>query len=183
MEKHLITVADKDPAVAYDIVQDLTNRMRVNPDFAEREKAAPATNDRMEVELDTHIVDGLRHFMNYHKTCGTIPLEQRNALDTVQVAACFADPKNLSTSMISQPLGVRWEAMEKSRECAGSLQKNETKFCSLEIKVRMDCYRDEAALSIDAIYHSEEGSWVDNESKRIYKIKNPATSMVESHPA
>jgi hypothetical protein len=44
--------------------------------------------------------------MDYHKTSGTIPLEQRNALDSVQVAACFADPKNLSTKMISQRLGV-----------------------------------------------------------------------------
>jgi hypothetical protein len=43
MEKHLITVADQDPVVAYDIVQNLTNRMRGNPDFAEREKAAPAS--------------------------------------------------------------------------------------------------------------------------------------------
>jgi hypothetical protein len=58
MEKHLITVSNKDPAVAYDIVQNLTNCMRVNPDFAEREKAAAATNI-MEVELDTHIADGL----------------------------------------------------------------------------------------------------------------------------
>jgi hypothetical protein len=58
MEKHLIAVSDKDPAVAYDIVQNLTNHMQVNPDFAEREKAAATTNT-MEVELDTHIVDGL----------------------------------------------------------------------------------------------------------------------------
>jgi hypothetical protein len=34
----------------------------------------------------------------------------------------------------------------------------------------------EAALCIDAFYHSEEGSRVDNESKRIYKIKDPATT-------
>jgi hypothetical protein len=30
MEKHLITASDKSPAVAYDIVQNLTNRMQVN---------------------------------------------------------------------------------------------------------------------------------------------------------
>jgi hypothetical protein len=52
-----------------------------------------------------------------------IPLEQRNALDAVQVAACFADPKNLSTSMISQGLRVQWETMEKSRECAENEEK------------------------------------------------------------
>jgi hypothetical protein len=66
------------------------------------------------------------------------------------------------------------------------MKKNETKFCSLSVdrKVQMDCYtRDEAALCVDEFCHSEDGSRVDTESKRIYKIKNPATSMVESHPA
>jgi hypothetical protein len=53
-----------------------------------KEKKAAA-----EVEFDTNIVDGLQHFMDYHKTCGTVPLEQRNALDSVQVTTCFADPK------------------------------------------------------------------------------------------
>jgi hypothetical protein len=137
----------------------------------------------MEVELDTHIVDGLRHFMDYHKTSGTIPLEQRNALDSVQVAACFADPKNLSTKMISQRLGVRWETMEKSRQYAVTTQESEKKFSFVERKVRKDCYRDEAALCVDVFCHSEEGSRVDTESKRVYKIKNPATCTVESHPA
>jgi hypothetical protein len=121
--------------------------------------------------------------MDHHQTRGTIPLEQRNALDAVQVAACFADPKNLSMSIISQRLGVRWETMEKSRECAETMKKHETKFCSVERKVRMDCYRGEAALCVDEFCHSEDGSRVDTESKRIYKIKNPATSMIESHPA
>jgi hypothetical protein len=44
--------------------------------------------------------------MDYHKTCETIPLEQCNPLDSLQLAACFADPKNLSTKVILQWLGV-----------------------------------------------------------------------------
>jgi hypothetical protein len=64
------------------------------------------------------------------------------------------------------------------------MQKNETKFSSTERKVPKDSYRDGNALCVDAFCHSEEGSRVDTESKRIYKIKNPATtSMAESHSA
>jgi hypothetical protein len=73
--------------------------------------------------------------------------------------------------------------MEKSRERAKAMQENEMKFCSIKRKVRKDCYRDEAALCVDAFCHSEEGSRVDTESKRVYKIFYPATSMFESHPA
>jgi hypothetical protein len=151
--------------------------MQVNPDHAEREKAAA------EVELDTNIVDGLQHSMDYDKTSGTIPLEQRNALDSVQVATCFADPKNLSTYMILQWLEVQFETIEKAREYAETMQENEAKFSFIERKVWKDCYRDEAALCVEAFCYSEEGSRVDTESKRVNKIKNPATSMVESHPA
>jgi hypothetical protein len=65
------------------------------------------------------------------------------------------------------------------------MQQNKSKFCSSEQKVWKDCYGDEAALCVDAFCHSEshseEGSRVATESK-IYKIKNPETSMVESHP-
>jgi hypothetical protein len=76
MEKHLITeLVDKDPAVAYDIIQNLTNHMRVNPNFAQRAKAAPATNKEMEIEVNVYVIDGLRHLMDFHKTSGTITLK------------------------------------------------------------------------------------------------------------
>jgi hypothetical protein len=38
MELHLITASDKDPIVAYNIIQNLTSHMRVNPDFAKRKQ-------------------------------------------------------------------------------------------------------------------------------------------------
>jgi hypothetical protein len=73
--------------------------------------------------------------------------------------------------------------MEKSRQYAVTTQENEKKFSFVERKVQKDCDRDEAALCVDAFCHSEEGSRVDTESKRVYKIKNPATCTAESHPA
>jgi uncharacterized protein YpuA (DUF1002 family) len=75
-KKHLITASNKDPAVAYDIIQNLTHRMKVDPNFAEWQKAAPFVKGMEEVEVDTRIVDRLRHYVDWHKTGGTIPLEQ-----------------------------------------------------------------------------------------------------------
>jgi hypothetical protein len=65
--------------------------MRINLVFSEREKAAPATK-KMEAEEDTPLVtNGLRHFMDYHRRMhGTIPWEQGNATDSVQVTDYFS---------------------------------------------------------------------------------------------
>jgi hypothetical protein len=46
-----------------------------------------------------------------------------------------------------------------------------------------DCIFDVAQACVVAYCHSEEGSRVDTESKRVYKVKNPNTGKVESHPA
>lgn len=144
----------------------------------DRLRGAEATADSNE-----HIVSGIRAFLAHHPTKGQRVKEEQDALDAVLVASTFTLTDNDPKSAVAKQLGARPNSILEAFARAKTMIASRLPYARKERKQRSDCYRDAARACIHDFCHSEEGSNVDTESYRVYKIKDPDTGEVSNHPA
>ena len=109
--------------------------------------------------------------------------EEQDAIDAVLTASTFSLTDTDSKRAVSECLQQRPNSVLDAFSRAKQMIANRLPFAPKTRKQRSDCYRDAARACIHDFCHSEEGSNVDTESYRVYKIKDPDTGEVENHPA
>jgi hypothetical protein len=137
------------------------------------------------ITMNETIVSGITEFLECHKTSGRREKEEQDAVDAVMVASFFStEIGNFNSAKIAAVLGIsnlKRVSDAKDKVCVIKRQHN-SKFKPYKTKRRSDYYRDIARECVLNYCHSDEGSGVDTESRRVYKVKNEFTKKIETHP-
>lgn len=167
-----------DPATQVEIVRKLLNRRGM-------EHVKETLGNQFSSPIEGAVCSGVKEFLEHHHQRGNRPKHEQDAVDAVTTAVCFSDASNGNISKMANRLGVNTtRILNVSSRRAIQMKESGDKFRPQERKKRKDCYREEANKCISDYLHSDAVTHVDTRSKaRVYKIKNPHTKQVESHPA
>lgn len=122
-------------------------------------------------KIDASIARGAYGFCNHHKSKGTRPKSIQDAMDAVLVAACFDDDEDTVPPLnIAKHFDTTTDIIEAYRAWAETIRHSGNLFAPKVRKTREDCILEDARRAIHEFCHSDEGSRLDTNSYRVYKL-------------
>jgi hypothetical protein len=178
LEWLLNVISNKITSTATRILEKLLQRSSMSSITEQLVRSFTAASN----DANAKVVAGIKSFLEHHTSRGSRIKEQQDAVDAVLVASTFALEPGDSYKALAEKIRARPDALSNAHVWAKKMIAENKKFTPKERQKRSDCYRDEARACVREFCH-DEGSNVDTESYRVYKIKDPDTGVVANHPA